>query len=137
MDKKYIKTKSAILLNNYNKNILFTLQNKQGLFIGKKEFYDNAGNYDNSTNTLKKITSNIKLLNLLSGTLSHIALAGFIYSGRYTLEDICEFYEICKKLNIKYYDIIDNEKDNKYLYTLEARNKTQREKQSNNYKGEE
>lgn len=130
MDKKIIKTKSAILLNNYNKDILFTLKDSEGLFVGQKQFYNNSGDYDNSTGTLERITNNIKLHNLLCGTLSHIALAGFMYSGRYTLEDICEFYEICKKLNIKYYNIVDEE-DNKILYKLETRNKNKKIKKEN------
>ena len=95
--------------------------------MGKKEFYNNAGLYDNTTNTLKKITDNTKLYTLLYGTYSHIALAGFIYSGRYSLEDIKEFYAICKKLNIKYYDAVEEEKDNKIFYKLEEKHKEQTE----------
>lgn len=124
MDKKIIKTKSAVVINNYKNDILFTLEGYEGLFVGQKRFYS-SGNYDNTTGTLKKITNNTKLHNLLYGTYSYIALAGFIYSGRYTLDDICEFYEICKKLNIKYSDIVE-EKDNKNLYKLETRNKNKR-----------
>lgn len=128
MDRKIITISSAVNLNNYNKDILFTLEDKnKGLFIGKKEFYNNAGLYDNTTNTLKKITDNTKLYNLLYGTYSHIALAGFIYSGRYSLEDIKEFYTICKKLNIKYYDAVEEEKDNKIFYKLEEKHKEQTE----------
>lgn len=127
MDRKIITISSAVNLNNYNKDILFTLEDKnKGLFIGKKEFYNNAGLYDNTTNTLKKITDNTKLYTLLYGTYSHIALAGFIYSGRYSLEDIKEFYSICKKLNIKYYDEIE-ENDNKTFYKLEEKHKEQTE----------
>lgn len=128
MDRKIITISSAVNLNNYNKDILFTLEDKnKGLFIGKKEFYNNAGLYDNTTNTLKKITDNTKLYTLLYGTYSHIALAGFIYSGRYSLEDIKEFYSICKKLNIKYYDAVEEEKDNKIFYKLEEKHKEQTE----------
>lgn len=128
MDRKIITISSAVNLNNYNKDILFTLEDKnKGLFIGKKEFYNNAGLYDNTTNTLKKITDNTKLYTLLYGTYSHIALAGFIYSGRYSLEDIKEFYSICKKLNIKYYDAVEEEKDNKIFYKLEEKHKKQTE----------
>lgn len=128
MDRKIITISSAVNLNNYNKDILFTLEDKnKGLFIGKKEFYNNAGLYDNTTNTLKKITDNTKLYTLLYGTYSHIALAGFIYSGRYSLEDIKEFYSICKKLNIKYYDAVEEEKDNKTFYKLEEKHKEQTE----------
>lgn len=127
MDKKTITISSAVNLNNYSKDILFTLKDKnKGLFIGKKEFYNNAGLYDNTTNTLKKITDNTKLYTLLYGTYSHIALAGFIYSGRYSLEDIKEFYSICKKLNIKYYDEVE-ENDNKTFYKLEEKHKKQME----------
>lgn len=127
MDRKIITISSAVNLNNYNKDILFTLEDKnKGLFIGKKEFYDNAGLYDNTTNTLKKITDNTKLYTLLYGTYSHIALAGFIYSGRYSLEDIKEFYSICKKLNIKYYDEVE-ENDNKTFYKLEEKHKKKTE----------
>lgn len=128
MDKKMITMSSAVNLNNYSKDILFTLKDKnKGLFVGKKEFYNNAGLYDNTTNTLKKITDNTKLYTLLYGTYSHIALAGFIYSGRYSLEDIKEFYAICKKLNIKYYDAVEEEKDNKTFYKLEEKHREQTE----------
>lgn len=128
MDRKTITISSAVNLNNYSKDILFTLKDKnKGLFVGKKEFYNNAGLYDNTTNTLKKITDNTKLYTLLYGTYSHIALAGFIYSGRYSLEDIKEFYSICKKLNIKYYDEVEEEKDNKIFYKLEEKHKKQME----------
>lgn len=127
MDKKTITISSAVNLNNYSKDILFTLKDKnKGLFVGKKEFYNNAGLYDNTTNTLKKITDNTKLYTLLYGTYSHIALAGFIYSGRYSLEDIKEFYSICKKLNIKYYDEVE-ENDNKTFYKLEEKHKKKTE----------
>lgn len=127
MDKKTITISSAVNLNNYSKDILFTLKDKnKGLFVGKKEFYNNAGLYDNTTNTLKKITDNTKLYTLLYGTYSHIALAGFIYSGRYSLEDIKEFYSICKKLNIKYYDEVE-ENDNKTFYKLEENHKKKTE----------
>lgn len=128
MDKKTITISSAVNLNNYSKDILFTLKDKnKGLFVGKKEFYNNAGLYDNTTNTLKKITDNTKLYTLLYGSYSHIALAGFIYSGRYTLDEIKEFYTICQKLNIKYYDDVE-ENDNKFLYKLEIRNKIKGDK---------
>ena len=127
MDKKTITISSAVNLNNYSKDILFTLKDKnKGLFVGKKEFYNNAGLYDNTTNTLKKITDNTKLYTLLYGTYSHIALAGFIYSGRYSLEDIKECYSICKKLNIKYYDEVE-ENDNKTFYKLEEKHKKKTE----------
>lgn len=120
-----IKTTSAIRLNNYKNNILFHLA--KGLYVGIKEDYDNKGTYDNSHNTLKKITDNEKLYALLSGEYSHIALAGFIASGKYSLEDITEFYEIAKKLNIKYYDFM-SEKDNKEMYKINLKEKIKNEK---------
>ena len=73
-----------------------------------------------------KITNNEKLYNLLSGKYSHIALAGFIASGKYSLEDITEFYETAKKLNIKYYDFMD-EKDNREIYKINNREKKENE----------
>ena len=117
MKQTQVKTTSATRLNNYKNNILFHLSDFKGLYVGIKEDYDNKGTYDNSHNTLKKITDNEKLYALLSGEYSHIALAGFIASGKYSLEDITEFYETAKKLNIKYYDFM-SEKDNKEMYKI-------------------
>lgn len=117
MEQRQIQVTSAIKLNNYKNDILFHLADFKGLFIGIKEDYYKKGIYDNSRNTLEKVTDNEKLYNLLSGHYSHIALAGFIASGEYSLKDITEFYEIAKKLNIKYYDFMD-EKDNKYSYKI-------------------
>lgn len=122
MKQTQIKTRSAIRLNNYKNDILFHLADFKGLYVGIKEDYDNKGTYDNSHNTLKKITNNEKLYNLLSGKYSHIALAGFIASGKYSLEDITEFYETAKKLNIKYYDFMD-EKDNREIYKINNKEK--------------
>lgn len=119
--KEEIKTTSAIYLNNFKKNILFTLKDFEGLFIGTKENYKKTGIYNNLSGTLKKITNNEKLYHLLSGNFSHIALAGFINKGRYTIDDIIEFYTICKKLNIKYYNEI-SETDNKILYKINSNN---------------
>lgn len=115
MEQTQIKTASATRLNNYKNNILFKLQDFKGLYVGIKEDYDNKGNYDNTHNTLEKITGNEKLYNLLSGEYSHIALASFIATDKYTIKDIKEFYSIAEKLNIKFYNFIDK-KDNKNIY---------------------
>lgn len=125
MKQTQIEVKSAIRLNNYKNNILFYLKDFKGLYVGIKEDYDNKGTYNNSHNTLKKITDNEKLYNLLSGEYSHIALAGFIASGEYSLEDITEFYSIAGKLNIKYYDFM-SEKDSKRLYKIINKEKKQK-----------
>lgn len=117
MKKENILTNTAILLNNFKKDILFILKEYPGLYIGQKQFYDNRGNYDNSTGTLKKITNNKRLYDLISGNFSHIILAGMLASGEYTMEEIKEFYEICRKLKIKHYFNI-SEKDNNFLYKL-------------------
>lgn len=127
MEKKTIKTTSAISLKTFNNQILFTLKDFSGLFVGYKKNYQKLGEYDNTTGTLEKISNNKKLLPLLSGTFSAVALAGFLYSGAYTLEDIKEYYKLCKKLNIKYYDIMKDEKENKALYNLEAKRKRKEE----------
>lgn len=74
MDKKTITISSAVNLNNYSEDILFTLKDKnKGLFVGKKEFY-----------------------------------------------------AICKKLNIKYYNEVE-ETDNKTFYKLEENHKKKTE----------
>lgn len=123
MEKKLIIVTSASSLNNYKNNILFTLKDYDGLYVGDREFYT-TGVYNNHTNSLKKLTDNTKLMSLLNGTYSHIALASLIASGRFSVEDITEFYEICGRLNIKMYDDI-SEKDNKTLYRIS--NKKRRE----------
>ena len=115
MEQTQIKTASATRLNNYKNNILFKLQDFKGLYVGIKEDYDNKGNYDNSHNTLEKITDNEKLYNFLSGTYSHIALAGLIATDKYTIKDIKELYTIAEKLNIKIYGFME-EQDNKNIY---------------------
>lgn len=113
-----LETTSAIRLNNYNKNIMFTLKDYTGLYVGIKTDYAQLGIYDNTKNTLFKITDNKKLYNLLTGNnLSIIALAGSIASGGYSLEDVIEFYKICELLNMKFYDNLE-EQDNKDLYKI-------------------
>lgn len=125
MNNKIIVT-SASNLDCYDKKILFTLKDYKGLFVGEKKFYKTLGEYDNFSNSLIKITKNEKILNLLNSNFSGTALAGWLYSGRYSLADIIEYYQICSKLNKKYYPKLDiSEKENKIFYKLE--NKYRRE----------
>lgn len=116
MEQAMIETTSAVALDNFERTLLFTLKNFDGLYIGKKEFYE-IGEYDNSTNTLQKISDSKKLLHLLNGHYSHIALAKFIAEERYSIKEIKEFYEICKKLKIKFYQNIDSELNDTFYKT--------------------
>lgn len=127
LSRDFIEISSAVGLNNFNKDILFTLKNKTGLYIGKKEFYQTLGIYDNSSGTLIKISDNEHLLSLLNGHFSHIALAGLLVSGEFQIEEIFEFYEICRYLNMKFYDCM-SEKDNKDMYRFNELNRKRREK---------
>lgn len=120
MKKTTIKTSSASRLNTYKDLILFTLEDYEGLYVGIKADYQKIGEYDNSSGTLKKITDNKKLYSLITGRYSHIALAGLINKGSYTINDIIEFYQVCKKLNLKHYDNM-TEADNKFFYKFNRR----------------
>lgn len=117
-----ILVSSAVKIKNYDDKILFTLKDFDGLWVGRKIAYDEQGHYNSSIAKLELLTTNEKLYSLLNGDYSYIALAGFIYSNSYNIDDIKEFYELAKKLNMKYYEDMD-EKDNEFLYKLEERKK--------------
>ena len=111
-----IKVQSAIIskIKGYN---AYIKDNKT--YIGKKDNYDNKGNYNNHDNSFRRVSDNETLFHLLSSEYSMEVIALQFISKSITVKDFEAYAELIKEFNIPLYkDLNTSDKDNKFMIDL-------------------
>jgi len=68
------------------------------LYLGKRENYDNRGNYDNTDNSLIFVTHNDKLFRLLEGSTYTMSQKMMVEEGGFSDDDYREYHDVCENL---------------------------------------
>lgn len=94
--KKVVKVQSANI-SNYDGYDVFSqfdrngLEAKEKIYLGKKENYDNRGNYDNTDNSLVFISDNGKMYSFLTGEGWTESQQEMIENGAFSVDDYAEY----------------------------------------------
>ena len=97
MEKNVVKVQSAVISNYEGYNVFWQFDRNGSeniphrVYLGKRENYDNHGNYDNTDNSLIFISDNDKMGSFLEGSGWVVSQQGMIENGTFTEEDYAEF----------------------------------------------
>ncbi len=99
-DKNIVKINSAAYSQYKDYDVLCNGEiGNENVYLGKKENYDNMGNYDNTDNSLILVSHNTKMFRLLQGPSYVLSQSEMENRGMFSEEDYKEYNDLCERFD--------------------------------------